>query len=80
VGSRKELLTHPEIHSFLDKEIHRMMADFARYEQVKKFILIAEELTQDNGFLTPTLKYKRRLINEHFKHEIAELFADSGRD
>jgi long-chain acyl-CoA synthetase len=76
VGSRKELLVHPEILSFLDKEIHRMMADFARYEQIKKFVLIEEELTQENGFLTPTLKYKRRLINEHFKKQIDSLFVE----
>jgi len=79
VSSHKELLTHPEIHGFLEKEIHRMMADFARYEQVKKFALIEEELTQDNGFLTPTLKYKRRLINEHFAKTIDGLFAEGSR-
>lgn len=79
IGSRRELLQNPQIYDFLEREIHRMMADFARYEQIKKFALIEEELTQDNGFLTPTLKYKRRLIHEHFKDVIAGLFAENER-
>jgi long-chain acyl-CoA synthetase len=79
-GSRQELFQHPETYAFLEKEIHRMMVDFARYEQVKKFTIIEEELTQENGFLTPTLKYKRRVINEHFQPVIDQLFAETGRD
>lgn len=76
VGSRKELLQNAQIHDFLAQQIERMMADFARHEHIKKFALIDEELTQENGLLTPTLKYKRRQIQAHFKDVIATLFAE----
>ena len=43
-------------------------------EKIKKFILIREEFTIENGMLTPTLKLKRKKILENYKNELEKLY------
>ena len=43
-------------------------------EKVKKFKLIKEEFTIDNGMLTPTLKLKRKKILEKYKEDLEKLY------
>lgn len=74
--SHLELIGSEQIQQFIKAEIENCTKDFARYEQIKKFSLIEEELSQDNDCLTPTLKYKRRVINQKYQALIAELFAE----
>ena len=47
----------------------------AQYERIKKFHILPREFTQAAGELTPTLKVKRRVIDDHFKAEIENLYA-----
>lgn len=70
----EEVSKSEHIHTFFRKEIDKLTQDFARFEQVKKFVLLSEEMTQENGCLTPTLKPKRRIIHEMYKKEISSLF------
>jgi long-chain acyl-CoA synthetase len=73
-NSPEEMSKSEHIHAFLRKEIDTLTQDFARYEQIKKFVLLSEEMTQENGCLTPTLKLKRRIISEMYKDQINSLF------
>ena len=43
-------------------------------EKIKKFVLIHEEFTIDNGMLTPTLKLKRKEIIKNYKHQLENLY------
>ena len=43
-------------------------------EKVKKFKLIKEEFTIENGMLTPTLKLKRKKILERYKEDLEKLY------
>ncbi len=54
-------------------------AKLARYEQVKRFVVLEDELTVENGLLTPTLKVKRRAVAVRYAREIASLY-DAPRD
>lgn len=74
--SRLDLVRSEQIHAFVRQEINQLTRDFARYEQIKKFALLEDELTQENGCLTPTLKLKRRVINEKYADLIQDLFAE----
>ncbi|MDT4939963.1 MAG: long-chain acyl-CoA synthetase, partial [Pseudonocardiales bacterium] len=49
--------------------------DYGRVEQIKKFKILPEDLTQEQGTLTPTLKVKRNVVNEKFTPEIEALYA-----
>jgi long-chain acyl-CoA synthetase len=50
-------------------------ADHSRYEQIKKFTVLPRDFTMDADELTPTLKLKRRVCQEHFADEIEALYA-----
>ncbi|MGH7337992.1 MAG: hypothetical protein ACREI7_10455, partial [Myxococcota bacterium] len=58
----------------LQQEVDTVNKELSRYEQIKAFELLPRELTQEQGELTPTLKVKRRVINEKFASEIGTLY------
>jgi long-chain acyl-CoA synthetase len=74
-NGRRDLIRRAEARALYQAEIDRLNADLAPFEQVKKFALLDRELTQEAGELTPTLKVKRRVINERFADLIGELYA-----
>ena len=55
--------------------VREKMVDFSSPEQVKKFLLIPAEFTQEQGELTPTLKLKRRVVLERNATQIDGMYA-----
>ncbi|MDX6506071.1 MAG: long-chain acyl-CoA synthetase, partial [Gaiellaceae bacterium] len=51
-------------------------AELSRFEQIKRFRVLSRDFTAEDGEVTPTLKLKRRVVEEHFAPEIEELYAD----
>jgi long-chain acyl-CoA synthetase len=49
--------------------------DRVRVEQIKRFSILPRDFTQEAGELTPTLKLRRRVVQEHFGDEIEKLYA-----
>ena len=72
-----ELLHCQEIAQLITAEIEKATADCAPFEKVKGFHLLAESFTVENGFLTPTLKVRRKRIREIFHAEIQSIFAET---
>ncbi len=60
------LVKRPEVKKIIGDELERLSTDFKGYERIKKFALIAEEFTTENGMLTPTMKLKRRKVLEKY--------------
>lgn len=54
--------------------IDRVNADLSSFETVKNFIVLEEELSVDNGLLTPTFKAKRKTIEERYRERIEETY------
>jgi len=75
----KDLLERPEISAAFQQAVDSVNAKLARYEQIRKFRLVSEPLTIEGGFLTPTLKIKRRVVQEHFADLINEIYSDQDR-
>jgi long-chain acyl-CoA synthetase len=75
-SSDAELLKHEKILDLYQQKIDGVNKDLARYEQVKKFALLEEEMTLETGELTPTLKVKRRVVDEKRKDLIDSLYAE----
>jgi len=69
------LCRRPEIQELIDSEIKRVNAKFARVEQVRKFRLIEQKLTAEDEELTPTMKLKRKLVNEKYRDLIESMYA-----
>ncbi len=76
-GNPVELAANAKVKQLLRAEVDRTTVDFARFEQIKEFVVLPEELSQEKGHLTPTLKYKRRVIHESFKQQIEGIYASS---
>ncbi|HEX4735736.1 MAG TPA: AMP-dependent synthetase/ligase [Thermoleophilaceae bacterium] len=58
----------------IQKVVDGVNADYGRVEQIKKFTVLPEDLSQEQGTLTPTLKVKRNVVNEKFEQEIEKLY------
>ena len=74
--SRAEYCSNPRILDLFERQIAELTPDLAQYERVKKVALLENELTIDGGELTPTLKVKRRVIDEKYRRVIDELYRD----
>ena len=74
-SSNDDLIKNPEVLKRYQKEVKKYNENFGDFEQVKRYQLVAEEWTQPGGFLSPTLKIKRNVIEKHYADKIAKLFA-----
>lgn len=72
-----ELCKHPRIIDLFERQIAGLTTELAQYERVKKVALLENELTIDSGELTPTLKVKRRVVDEKYHDLIDALYADT---
>jgi long-chain acyl-CoA synthetase len=69
-----DLLANDRVIELFSGEIEECMKDYARVEQIRKFTLLEMPWTQETGELTPTLKLKRRIINEKFSRQIEAMY------
>ncbi len=65
-GDLEALVKRPEVKQLISGELDRYAKDFKGYERIRQFALITEEFSTDNGFLTPSLKLKRRVVVERY--------------
>ncbi|MFN7800794.1 MAG: AMP-dependent synthetase/ligase [Gemmatimonas sp.] len=73
--SRAELMNMPTIQAKVEKEVQEQLKGLASYEMPKKVKLIEHDFSIERGELTPTLKVKRRVIDQTYKAQIDELYA-----
>lgn len=76
VKSRSELCRHPRIVDLIQRQIDGLTPNLAKYEKIKKVALLENEFTIEGGELTPTLKVKRRVIDEKYKDVIERIYAE----
>ncbi len=70
----KDLVRNPEIVNLMKKEVIRLNKKLAQYERINTFRIICDEWSPATGELSPTLKKKRHIIKEKYKHLIDEMF------
>jgi len=64
---RLELVARPEVIAHYERIIEAHNADLAQFEKIKKIILLPKEFSLETGELTPTLKVKRRVVEQKYK-------------
>ena len=74
--SNQEISKDSSVCELIRQEIDRGTLELSNYEKIKYFRLLSNELTQEKGELTPTLKVKRKIVNEHYVHFIQEMYAE----
>lgn len=75
IGAEGELLRHTDVVAMLEREVMGSLRDLASYEMPKKVLLVKDDFSIEAGELTPTLKVKRRIVEEKYKDRIEELYA-----
>jgi long-chain acyl-CoA synthetase len=73
-SSRAELCRNERIIDLFERQIAALTPDLAQYERVKKIGLLENEFTIEGGELTPTMKVKRRVIDEKYRKLIDQLY------
>jgi long-chain acyl-CoA synthetase len=64
----------PEVQELIQGEIDRVNAKFARVEQIKKFFLLDTQLSAEDEELTPTMKLKRKLVQQKYAPQIEAMY------
>jgi long-chain acyl-CoA synthetase len=70
-----ELAQHPRVRELIQAEVDKANAKYAQVEQVKKFVILDHDLSQETGELTPTLKVKRNVVNEKYGELFEQLYS-----
>jgi long-chain acyl-CoA synthetase len=64
----------PEVQALIQDELDRVNRKFARVEQVKKFFLLDTQLSAEDEELTPTMKLKRKLVQQKYAPQIEAMY------
>ena len=73
---RRQLVAMPLVRAKMEKEVFGQVGKLAHFEQPKKVTLLDQEMTVESGELTPTLKVKRKLVNERYRSLIDAMYAE----
>lgn len=75
-NSRSELIKNEKVQNIFNKEIRQYSKELASHEKIRDFRLLDTEFTVETGELTPTLKIKRRIVEDKYGHLIEDIFSD----
>jgi long-chain acyl-CoA synthetase len=73
-ADHEELVSHPRVAELFDGIVAAANASLARFEQIKKHLVLPVSLSIEGGQLTPTLKVKRRVVEQQFANLVEQLY------
>ncbi len=76
LAEAESILGRPDARALISAVVDGVNERLAQFERIKKFALLPREFTMEAGELTPTLKVKRRVIDERYKDTIDGLYRD----
>jgi len=76
-SSRPELIADTKVRVLYEGIVAEVNRGLARYETLKKILLVPDEFTANDGTLTPTFKLRRKAIEERYRKEIDELYKEA---
>lgn len=71
-----DLVLHTPVQELFEQRLKDINSRLAPYETIKKFVLLAHDFSIEGGELTPTLKLRRKIIYEKYKHKIEDMYTD----
>ena len=75
-GDPATLAGNARVRELVQGVVDDVNRDRSRFEQVKRFAILPRDFTMEEGEVTPTLKLRRRAVQEHFAAEIDALYAE----
>jgi long-chain acyl-CoA synthetase len=76
-SSREELVASPKVQELYKGIVGEVNRGLARFETLKKILLVPDEFSATDGTLTPTLKLRRKAIEERYREQIDELYREA---
>jgi long-chain acyl-CoA synthetase len=76
-STRESLVQHPQVKALYEDIVADVNRRLARYETLKKVLLVADEFSATDGTLTPTLKLRRKVIEERYRAQIDALYEET---
>lgn len=76
-GTREELVLHPKVQELYAEIVEGINQKLARFEKLKRVIVVPDEFTVDNGALTPSLKLRRRVVEARYKQQIDDVYSQA---
>jgi long-chain acyl-CoA synthetase len=74
--SRKELVRSPQVRALYQGVVDELNGNLAQFEKLKKFLLLPEELSIADGTLTPSMKLRRRHLEQRYHRQIEAMYAE----
>jgi long-chain acyl-CoA synthetase len=74
--SHQDIIMRDDVRELISKNVDALQKELASYERVRRFALLAEPFTIENGMMTPTLKVKRKEAETRYKELIDSLYKD----
>ncbi|MGD2034597.1 MAG: long-chain fatty acid--CoA ligase [Bacteroidales bacterium] len=71
----KDLIANPQVVARFQREVNEMNKQLGQTEQIKRFRLVHEEWSPDSGELSATLKIKRKVITEKYRHILDDIYS-----
>ena len=78
-GSRTELVAKPEVRLLYESIVEEVNQRLARFEKLKRTMIVAEEFSPENGTLTASMKMRRRAIEQRYKEMIDATYEEAER-
>ena len=75
-NSRDELVAHSKVRALYEEMVGKVNRNLSRHEMLKKVLLVPHEFTATDGSLTPSMKIRRRVIEERYSRQITELYEE----
>jgi len=76
-STRQELVGTPKVQALYEGIVADVNQGLARFEKLKKVIVVPDEFSTEDGTLTPSLKLRRRVIEDRYRKQIEQMYADA---
>lgn len=73
-SSRQDLVSNTRVQALYNGIVSGLNQNLARFEKLKKVIVIGEEFSTENGTLTPSMKLRRRVVEDRYRESIEALY------
>jgi long-chain acyl-CoA synthetase len=73
-ASRQELVACPEVRVLYEGIVEDLNGNMARFEKLKRVLLVADEFSAEDGTLTASMKLRRRVVAERYREQIDEMY------
>src|SRR6185369_1843409 len=76
-SDRRELIARRQVKDLYEGIVHELNQGLAKFEQLKKVLLVPDEFTIATGEITPSMKLKRKVVEKKYSAQIDALYAEA---